>query len=178
MNEQQVNALIAALQEETKAKKEQTAALTRPAESNESLVAVLVDAFSNDMGDVDIIKKMRTKTISAIGVIMQAGKLRHRITLQKPVKVQDPETGSVENIWQDLAQLWAEVSPLSPVSLYPPAMQNAVTTRITVRYRQDIEPKYRILFRGKIFNIEGVLSDPKSGIEYLTLPCSEGTNDG
>ncbi|HAT4995423.1 TPA: hypothetical protein I9751_004386 [Serratia marcescens] len=57
MNEQQVNALIAALQEETKAKKEQTAALTRLAESNESLVAVLVDAFSNDMGDVDIIKK-------------------------------------------------------------------------------------------------------------------------
>lgn len=45
---------------------------------------------------------------------MQAGKLRHRITLQKPVKVQDPETGSVENIWQDLAQLWAEVSPLRP----------------------------------------------------------------
>ncbi|HGM7113309.1 TPA: hypothetical protein ACKQEX_002098 [Serratia marcescens] len=56
MNEQQVNALIAALQEEAKAKQEQTAALTRLAESNESLVAVLVDAFSNDMGDVDIIK--------------------------------------------------------------------------------------------------------------------------
>ncbi|HAT5009671.1 TPA: hypothetical protein I9774_000527 [Serratia marcescens] len=56
MNEQQVNTLIAALQEETKAKQEQTAALTRLAESNESLVAVLVDAFSNDMGDVDIIK--------------------------------------------------------------------------------------------------------------------------
>lgn len=56
MNEQLVNALIAALQEETKAKQEQTAALTRLAESNESLVAVLVDAFSNDMGDVDIIK--------------------------------------------------------------------------------------------------------------------------
>ncbi len=56
MSEQQVNALIAALQEETKAKQEQTAALTRLAESNESLVAVLVDAFSNDMVDVDIIK--------------------------------------------------------------------------------------------------------------------------
>ncbi|MDY7607975.1 hypothetical protein ACGEDE_19615 [Serratia marcescens] len=56
MNEQLVNALIAALQEETKAKQEQTAALTRLAESNESLVAVLVDAFSNEIGDVDIIK--------------------------------------------------------------------------------------------------------------------------
>ncbi|MBI6132323.1 hypothetical protein JEP93_03720 [Serratia marcescens] len=48
MNEQQVNALIAALQAETQAKKEQTAALTRLAESNESLVAVLADAFSSD----------------------------------------------------------------------------------------------------------------------------------
>ncbi|HIE0939541.1 TPA: phage head closure protein [Serratia marcescens] len=110
---------------------------------------------------------------------MQAGKLRHRITLQKPVKVQDPETGSVENIWQDLAQLWAEVSPLSARELVSAqAMQNAVTTRITIRYRQDIEPKYRILFRGKKFNIEGILSDPKSGLEYLTLPCSEGVDDG
>ncbi|MBH3300406.1 hypothetical protein I5N20_10210 [Serratia marcescens] len=61
MNEQQVNALIAALQEETKAKQEQTVALTRLAESNESLVAVLVDAFSNDMGDVDIIKNDETQ---------------------------------------------------------------------------------------------------------------------
>lgn len=110
---------------------------------------------------------------------MQAGKLRHRITLQKPVKVQNPETGSVENIWQELAQLWAEVSPLSAREFVAAqAMQNAVTTRITIRYRQDIEPKYRILFRGKIFNIEGILSDPKSGLEYLTLPCSEGVDDG
>lgn len=110
---------------------------------------------------------------------MQAGKLRHRITLQKPVKVQNPETGSVENIWQDLAQLWAEVSPLSAREFVAAqAMQNAVTTRITIRYRQDIEPKYRILFRGKTFNIEGILSDPKSGLEYLTLPCSEGVDDG
>ncbi|HEJ7889810.1 TPA: hypothetical protein SMI07_001822 [Serratia liquefaciens] len=48
MNEQQVIALIAVLQAETQAKQEQTAALTRLAESNESLVAVLVDAFSSD----------------------------------------------------------------------------------------------------------------------------------
>ncbi|MBN5310471.1 phage head closure protein [Serratia marcescens] len=110
---------------------------------------------------------------------MQAGKLHHRITLQKPVKVQNPETGSVENIWQNLAQLWAEVSPLSAREFVAAqAMQNSVTTRITIRYRQDIEPKYRILFRGKIFNIEGILSDPESGLEYLTLPCSEGVDDG
>ena len=32
----------------------------------------------------------------------------------------------------------------------------------------------RIVFRGRLFNIEGVLSDPVSGLEYMTLPCSEG----
>ncbi|MFJ3266743.1 hypothetical protein [Serratia liquefaciens] len=48
MKEQQVSALIAALQAETQAKQEQTAALTRLAESNESLVAVLADAFSSE----------------------------------------------------------------------------------------------------------------------------------
>ncbi|BEN55254.1 phage head closure protein [Serratia marcescens] len=110
---------------------------------------------------------------------MQAGKLRHRITLQKPVKVQDTTSGEMIDTWQDVSNLWAEVSPLSAREFVAAqAMQNAVTTRIKIRYRQDIEPKYRILFLGKIFNIEGILSDPKSGLEYLTLPCSEGTNDG
>ncbi|MBI6132322.1 phage head closure protein [Serratia marcescens] len=110
---------------------------------------------------------------------MQAGKLRHRITLQKPEKVQNPDNGEMEDAWLDLTTIWAEVVPLSSREFVAAqAMQNAVTTRITIRYRQDIQPKYRILFRGKIFNIEGILSDPKSGLEYLTLPCSEGTNDG
>ncbi|HDG7399279.1 phage head closure protein, partial [Klebsiella pneumoniae] len=53
-----------------------------------------------------------------------------------------------------------------------------VTTRITIRYREGVTRKHRILFRGRIYNIEGVLPDPRSGREYLTLPCSEGANDG
>ncbi|MGP1293443.1 phage head closure protein [Serratia sp. CY31944] len=110
---------------------------------------------------------------------MQAGKLRHRITLQKPEKVQNPDSGEMEDTWLDLTTIWAEVVPLSAREFVAAqAMQNAVTTRITIRYRQDIEPKYRILFRGKILNIEGILSDPKSGLEYLTLPCSEGVDNG
>ncbi|HEJ7889809.1 TPA: phage head closure protein [Serratia liquefaciens] len=110
---------------------------------------------------------------------MQAGKLRHRIILQKPVKVQDPTSGEMIDTWQDVSNLWAEVSPLSAREFVAAqAMQNAVTTRIKIRYRRDISVKYRILFRGNIFNIEGVLPDPDSGLEYLTLPCSEGTNDG
>ncbi|KQN56726.1 hypothetical protein [Erwinia sp. Leaf53] len=48
MNEQLVNALIAALTAETAAKKQQTAAITRLAESNESLSAIIIQSFATD----------------------------------------------------------------------------------------------------------------------------------
>lgn len=110
---------------------------------------------------------------------MQAGKLRHRITLQEPVKVQNPTTGAVINTWRDVSTIWAEVSPLSAREfIAAQASQGEISTRITIRYRPGVTRKHRILFRGAIYNIEGVLPDPKSGREYLTLPCSEGVNDG
>lgn len=36
----------------------------------------------------------------------------------------------------------------------------------------------RITHRGKVYNIAGVLPDNMSGLEYITLPVSEGVNDG
>ncbi|MBK4414170.1 phage head closure protein [Enterobacter hormaechei] len=110
---------------------------------------------------------------------MQAGKLRHRVTIQEPVMVQNPETGAVNKTWRDLATVWAEVSPLSAREfIAAQASQGEITTRITIRFRPGITRMNRILFRGEIYNIDGVLPDPKSGREYLTLPCSEGVNDG
>ncbi|HBR1869575.1 TPA: phage head closure protein [Klebsiella pneumoniae] len=110
---------------------------------------------------------------------MHAGKLRHRIVLQAPVKTQNPDTGAVINSWQDVATLWAEVSALSAREfIAAQASQGEMTTRITIRYRPDVTRKHRILFRGSVYNIEGVLPDAVSGLEYLTLPCSQGVNDG
>ncbi|HGO5393639.1 TPA: phage head closure protein [Klebsiella michiganensis] len=110
---------------------------------------------------------------------MQAGKLRYRITLQARMQVQDPVSGAVETTWADISTLWAEVAPLSAREfIAAQATQNEITTRITIRFRTGVTPKHRILYRGKIYNIEGVLPDANSGREYLTLPCSEGVNDG
>lgn len=110
---------------------------------------------------------------------MQAGKLRHRVTLQKPVKTQSPSTGAVINTWEDVAVLWADVVDLSAREfIAAQAAQSEITTRITVRHRNDVTSKHRILFRGRVYNIHGALADDKSGLEYLTLPCSQGVNDG
>ena len=110
---------------------------------------------------------------------MQAGKLNKRITLQKPVKTQSSATGAVVNGWADVAELWANVTDLSARDFVAAqAGQSEVTTRITIRWRQDVTDKHRILYRGRVYDIQGVLEDDKSGLEYLTLPCSRGVNDG
>lgn len=110
---------------------------------------------------------------------MQAGRLRHRVLLQRAVSTQSPITGAPITQWVDVAIVRAEVVAASAREFISAmATQSEVTTRITIRYRQGISNRDRILFRGKIYNIEGVLPDPVSGREYLTLPCSEGVNNG
>lgn len=70
---------------------------------------------------------------------MQAGKLRHRVTLQEPVKEQNPTTGAVINTWRDVATIWAEVYPLSAREfIAAQASQGEITTRITIRYRAGV----------------------------------------
>lgn len=58
------------------------------------------------------------------------------------------------------------------------AVQSQVTARVTVRHREGLNASMRILFRGRIYNPQGWLPDPDSGLEHLTAPCSEGVNDG
>lgn len=53
MNEQQVNALIAALSEQTAAQREQTKAINRLAESNVALCDVIIQSLAADE-DIEI----------------------------------------------------------------------------------------------------------------------------
>ncbi|CAM7765124.1 Phage protein [Klebsiella michiganensis] len=51
MNEQQVNALIAALSEQTAAQKEQTEAINRLAESNVALCDVIIQSLAGELDE-------------------------------------------------------------------------------------------------------------------------------
>ena len=110
---------------------------------------------------------------------MNAGKLRHRVELQRFIETQNPETGAITREFSSVAKLWAEVVPSSVREfIAAQSEQSEVTGRITLRYRSDITNKDRIVYRGKIYDIIGVLPDPESGIEYLTLAIKEGVSDG
>lgn len=111
--------------------------------------------------------------------MIAAGRLRHRVAIQRPQQVQDPVTGALTPIWVPVADVWAEIVPLSAREFVAAqAMNSEVSTRITIRRRADVDSTCRILHGGVVYNIAGVLADPVSGREYLTLPCSTGANDG
>lgn len=114
---------------------------------------------------------------------MQAGKLRHRVQIQQLIQTQDPDTGSAQVAWSDWPasgkKLWASIEALSARDfIAAQANQSEITARIVIRYRPGILPTMRILHRGKVYAIQGALPDADSGLEYITLPVSEGVSDG
>tara|TARA_Y100000815_G_C13122922_1_gene417558 strand:+ start:380 stop:718 length:339 start_codon:yes stop_codon:yes gene_type:complete len=112
---------------------------------------------------------------------MRSGPLRHRITFQLPGLVQDPDSGEMVEGWADVWRgVAARIEPLSVKDLIAAqANQSELSARIVIRYRPGVLPTMRILYRDKIYNIQGPpLPDPKSGREYLTLAVSEGLNNG
>lgn len=109
--------------------------------------------------------------------MMQAGKLRHRITIQRPVETQSITDGSLSVDWQDHATVWAEITHLSARDLIAAqAADSRVMARIKIRYRSDLSDKMRLFHAAKdnFYNIEGILDDPESGLEYIVMPVSLG----
>jgi SPP1 family predicted phage head-tail adaptor len=117
---------------------------------------------------------------------LAAGKLRHRVRLERldPVEdsagvAQDPTTGEIEREWVLVATVWAAIEPLSAREFVQSgAGQSQVSARITLRYRSDLNATWRIVHGSRIYNPEGVLADKDSGLEYVTVPVSEGVNAG
>lgn len=107
-----------------------------------------------------------------------AGKLRHRVRIERQATVLD-SFGQQSTGWTLVATVWAAVEPLSAREFAAASQaQSELSARITIRYRADLLASDRIVFRGKTYNIAGVLPDAESGLEHITLPVSEGVNAG
>lgn len=111
---------------------------------------------------------------------LKAGRLRHRVTIQEPSYIQDPDTGAMTPGWVDVwVNVPAAIEPLSVREfLSAQSFQSKVSARITLRHREGLTADMRIVHREKIYNPAGYLADPVSGLEYITIPVSEGINDG
>ena len=104
---------------------------------------------------------------------MKAGSLKHRLRIEASSTVQD-NFGDLTTVWSEIGTCFAAVQPLS-VKDYIHAQQltTRISTRITIRYRTDVlRAGIRLVGPdGTVFTPVGILPDPNSGKEYLTLPC-------
>lgn len=101
---------------------------------------------------------------------MRAGPLRNRCSLQQSTREPDG-AGGYRETWSEVAQVWAEIKPLSG-RLAPVAQQldALVTAEIIVRWRAGIEPGQRLTCKGITYTIEAALPDEKQTL--LRLLCS------
>jgi SPP1 family predicted phage head-tail adaptor len=108
---------------------------------------------------------------------MNAGTLRHQVTIQSITSTPDAYGGSVDS-WIDVATVWASVEPLQGRELVAAQSVSAeTTTKITMRYRSDITAAHRITFEGKFYNLLSLI-DPELKHRELIIMASEGLNEG
>lgn len=105
---------------------------------------------------------------------MNIGKMRHRITFQQQKSDKDSlgSYSSEEEDWEDVATVWAQISPISGKEYFSEMRENTVSHKIYCRYRSGISPKMRIKFKNRIFRIISVINWDERN-EGLTLMCEE-----
>lgn len=121
-----------------------------------------------------------------------AGRLRHRVRIERYAElldsngetIQDPETGEISREWTTVATVWAAIEPLSAREfIQSQATQSQISARIVIRYRDGLDAAMRLVHvrTGRddvIYNPHGFLADVESGLEYLTIPVSNGVGEG
>lgn len=113
---------------------------------------------------------------------LAAGKLRHLVEIQEKVQTRVSGSSALQWLWTKITDgdWWVAIEPLSTREFMAAgAMQGKATARIIGRYRPDVTSAMRIKHNDAIYSIEGPpLADKESGLEYITLLVSQGTNKG
>jgi SPP1 family predicted phage head-tail adaptor len=90
---------------------------------------------------------------------MRAGPLRHRVVIQRPLATRT-SYGEEQIAWITAAEMWAQIEPITGREFLQANIANPEQIlRVTLRYSPalvDWTPKWRILFRDLIFDIQSV----------------------
>jgi len=116
-------------------------------------------------------------------MIINAGELRRRITIQYPAKTRGND-GSETVTWTDLATVWAKIGATSgpgqsSTNEYFKADQIIADakTEIMIRYRPGINPTMRIKYGNRYFSILGMVNAEESNVA-LVFACRENVTYG
>lgn len=108
---------------------------------------------------------------------LRAGRLRHRVEIQSRASSQNTTTGVVTPAWSTFDTVWADIKPAAAQDFVSADVQTSkIAARIVIRYLAGVLPSMRVVHGSRVYQIEGVLGDPKYGNEFLTLQVREVVN--
>ncbi|MGI9425184.1 MAG: phage head closure protein [Hyphomicrobiaceae bacterium] len=97
--------------------------------------------------------------------------LRHRLSIEKPVRDDQPGGGSAAITWQTIATVWARVDAQSGREI---AATDTVAARlnvdITIRHRDDVDATMRLVDGKRIYEILAV-RDFDGKRHWLSCQC-------
>lgn len=100
------------------------------------------------------------------------GTLTDRVTLKRRIVSAEDEGGHAA-IYSTLATVWARVRQLSARQAYADdARGQGVTHGVVIRFRTDLKPGDRIVYRGRTLEIEA-MADLNGRRAYLSCQCAE-----
>jgi SPP1 family predicted phage head-tail adaptor len=106
---------------------------------------------------------------------MIAGQLRHKVRLETPAYTDDGQGGRTRAAtpWTSLGYSWAAVEPLtSKDQFFAQHLQNRVSHRVTIRYRDDVTAECRVVFRSRTLTIRSLRNIDERDKE-IELLCEE-----
>jgi SPP1 family predicted phage head-tail adaptor len=112
--------------------------------------------------------------------MIQAGKLRHRVTVQRYAlgSPQQTATGATDGAWADYITVWSSIEPVSGREPFlAQAHLSEITHKIRMRYHEGITAAMRISWNGRLFDIKASTNWEERNRE-LQLLCIEGVNEG
>jgi head-tail adaptor len=101
-----------------------------------------------------------------------SGTLRERVTLERRLGNRDALGGAIGSYAYDGAA-WAAVSPLIPADLSVADSLSALPRwQVTMRKREGIDLKTRLVWRGRFLGVRSVVSDPRDPAR-MVVTCEE-----
>ncbi|MGF6607056.1 SPP1 family predicted phage head-tail adaptor [Paraburkholderia sp. WSM4175] len=105
---------------------------------------------------------------------IRAGPLIHRVRIEAPVVGMDNSNAPAVKAWREVATVYAAIESLSGREwLASSEFRSDVTTRIRIRWREDIDASMRVLHHATIYRIDAVLPQHQGRSEVFLL-CSTG----
>jgi SPP1 family predicted phage head-tail adaptor len=101
------------------------------------------------------------------------GKMRYRVKLESATDTTD-SGGGRSQAYATKAFLYANIKPISGTETFRQGKVASDTTHeLIIRYRSDIDTKYRICYGTRVFNIKSILNIDERD-RFLKLSCKEG----